>query len=125
MGDHSVTTGKQLVSLDALNRAVRTWWAVVGAGLLVTIGDLGMHLVVSGNIFSVDGWAAVGRGVATALLSAVFSYLARFKAPPPSVPDTTTLPADAAIPTLDSAPVTAPADVATELPEPYNPESAP
>lgn len=92
MSDHSADTSKQLISLDALNRAIRTWWAVVGAGVLVTVGDLGMHLVLTGDVFSADAWAAVGRGVATALLASVFSYLARFKAPPPSVPDTTTLP---------------------------------
>lgn len=80
------------VVLDAINRAVRTWWQVIGAGVLVTIGDLGITLLATGDIFSGSFWQSLIKGIVTAVLAATFAYFARFKTPPKPVPDTTTLP---------------------------------
>jgi len=71
------------VVLDAINRAVRTWWGVSGAVLLVTLGGLGLDLMDGGDPLAPEFWAGLVRGVVTAVLASVFSYLARFKAPPP------------------------------------------
>ena len=70
------------VLLDALNRAVRTWWQVVGAGILVAIGDLGLTLLATGDIFGLPFWQALLKGCITAVLAATFAYFSRFKAPP-------------------------------------------
>lgn len=79
----AVATQRDLTALDALNRALRTWWQVIGAGAAVTIGDLGLHLLATGDVYSADFWGSLLKGAITAVLSATFAYAARFKAPPP------------------------------------------
>lgn len=71
------------VVFDALNRTLRTWWAAVGAGLLTALGDLGLQLLISDDPLAGDFWRSLVRGLVMAVLTAVFTYLARFKAPPP------------------------------------------
>lgn len=79
----SIRRAPHVVLVDAFNRAVRTWWGVSGAVLLVTLGALGLDLMNGGDPLAPEFWAALFRGAVTALLASVFSYLARFKAPPP------------------------------------------
>jgi hypothetical protein len=88
----AVTTDRRLVILDAVNRAVRTWWQVVGAGILAAIGDLGLRLLIDGDVMSFDFWSTLLRGTITAVLAASFAYWARFRKPPKPAPETTTLP---------------------------------
>lgn len=68
---------------DALNRGVRTWWAVIGAGFLAAAGELGVRLLLTGDVLTGEFWVALMRGLLVALLAGTFSYLARFKTPPP------------------------------------------
>lgn len=91
----AVTTDRHLVVLDAFSRAVRTWWQVIGSGVVVAIGDLGIKLMLTGDVLSLDFWSSLLRGGITAVLAASFAYWARFKAPPKPAPETTTLPDNA------------------------------
>lgn len=79
----TIRQAPHVVILDALNRAVRTWWGVSGAVLLVTLGSLGLDLMAGHDVLTLVFWHKLLNGVATAVLASVFSYLARFKAPPP------------------------------------------
>lgn len=80
----SIRQAPVAVVLDALNRAVRTWWGVSGAVLLVTLGSLGLDLMAGHDPLSLVFWHKLVSGAVTAVLASVFSYLARFKAPPPA-----------------------------------------
>lgn len=80
----SIRRAPHVVLVDALNRAVRTWWGVSGAVLLVTLGSLGLDLMAGHEVLSLVFWHKLANGVVTAVLASVFSYLARFKAPPPA-----------------------------------------
>lgn len=79
----AIRRAPHVVLADALNRAVRTWWQAVGAGVLVAIGDLGLKLLASGDVYSADFWGGLLKGAITALVTASLAYLSRFKAPPP------------------------------------------
>lgn len=85
-----------MVTLDALNRAVRTWWQAVGGGVLVAVGDLGLKLLQTGDVYTGDFWNSLIKGIIGAVLTATFAYAARFKVPPKPAPETTTLPANEA-----------------------------
>ena len=91
----AVVTDRHLVVLDAINRAVRTWWQVIGAGVIAAAGDLGIRLMLDGDVLSADFWSSLLRGLVTAVLAATFAYWARFRKPPKPAPETTTLPENA------------------------------
>ena len=80
----AIRRAPHVVLVDALNRAVRTWWGVSGAVLLVTLGSLGLDLMAGHDPLSLVFWHKLASGAVTAVLASVFSYLARFKAPPPA-----------------------------------------
>lgn len=80
----ALKSAPQQVVFDALNRAVRTWWQAVGAGVLAALGDLGLRLLLTDDPLAGDFWLGLLRGLVVAVLTATFAYFARFKAPPPS-----------------------------------------
>jgi hypothetical protein len=100
----AIAQSRGLVVLDAVNRAWRTLWQAIGAGVIVTIGDLGLKLLETGDVFTGDFWGSLIKGALTALITAVLAYAARFKLPPPPVPETTTLPTPPAEPGQDKGP---------------------
>ncbi|UXE04764.1 membrane protein [Arthrobacter phage Shambre1] len=86
----ALTRAPHIVALDALNRAVRTWWQAIGATVAVAIGTALLDLLSGGDVFSWEFWQKVITAAVVAVLAATGAYLSRFKAPPPTVPATTT-----------------------------------
>jgi hypothetical protein len=100
----AIAASRGLVVLDAVNRAWRTLWQSIGAGVIVAVGDLGLTLLASGDIFTTDFWHSLIKGALTAFITAALSYAARFRVPPPPVPETTTIPTPPAEPGQDKGP---------------------
>lgn len=70
-------TQKQLISRDAVNRAVRTLWTGVGIDVLVAVA-----LVIGTTVATADGWGAiewalVSYSVFKSAVQAIVSYIAR------------------------------------------------
>jgi membrane-associated PAP2 superfamily phosphatase len=83
MGDHESPSNETLaVYFDALQRAVRTWWAAVSGVVAVSVGTALVELLQGSDVLTWDFWVSVIRMTLVALIAATASYWARFKKPP-------------------------------------------
>jgi hypothetical protein len=83
LGDHEAPSRETLgVYFDALQRAVRTWWAAVSGVVAVSVGTALIELLRGSDVLTWDFWVSVIRMTLVALIAATGSYWARFKKPP-------------------------------------------
>lgn len=82
MGDHEAPGTGVVVYLDAVQRAVRTWWAAISGVVAVSVGTALVELLQGSDVLTWDFWLAVIRMTLVAVIAASASYWARFKKPP-------------------------------------------
>lgn len=82
MADHKATPSSIDIYVDALQRAVRTWWQAVSGVIAVSVGTALIELLRGSDVLTAEFWVSVLRMTLVAVIAATGAYWARFNKPP-------------------------------------------